>query len=363
MCGRFFIVCTVLLGLLSACGEPPSSKTPPRPVAVVEVSGSGQSSARWLAAEVAPRDSTLLSFRIDGKIARRFVALGDEVSKGDLLAELDPQSMRLADESAQAQLKAARTSLGSAEAQLKRDRVQARSQLIAQAQLEQSESLYAQALAAYTQAQKQAEQATDTVHYGQLRADQDGVVAAEHAQTGQNVAAGQAVYSLAWSEGVDVVAHVPQAWVNELAVGDSFSFVVPSVTSEPISATLREVAPQADAPGRTFLAKFSLHNTPDSLRLGMSGQLGWQFSTQESGQIWIPATALYHQQAKTAVWRYNDQRQGFDLVPVTVAEYTASQVSVSTGLQAGDIVASKGVHTLSEHDEYSVTLPSAEDAS
>ena len=100
-----------------------------------------------LPGEVQARYSTPLSFRVGGKIVERRVRLGDAVTPGQIVARLDPADAAKNAASARAQLSAAQHQLDYAKQQLDRDRAQARENLIAATQLEQTRNAYASALA------------------------------------------------------------------------------------------------------------------------------------------------------------------------------------------------------------------------
>ena len=100
------------LALLAAC----QAQTAPvarsdRPVQVQRVSFAADEAGRDFVGVVRARYETDLGFRVAGKIVRRLVNVGDRVHAGDVVAQLDPQDLTLAAESAQAELAAATSSL------------------------------------------------------------------------------------------------------------------------------------------------------------------------------------------------------------------------------------------------------------
>ena len=72
------------------------------------------------AGEVKPRHEGDLGFRIGGKVVARLVDVGATVTKGQLLARLDPADVSLQTVSARAQVAAAETEYGFAKAELDR---------------------------------------------------------------------------------------------------------------------------------------------------------------------------------------------------------------------------------------------------
>ena len=106
--------------LLTACSEKEAKPEPVRPVrAAVLTEGAAGASADF-SGEVRPRIESRLGFRVPGKIVARLVDVGATVKKGQVLARLDPTDLALAQQSAQAQLSAAKTDRDLAAADLKR---------------------------------------------------------------------------------------------------------------------------------------------------------------------------------------------------------------------------------------------------
>ena len=192
---------------------------PIKPVVAIAVHPDGRAPVASLPGQVQARYSTPLSFRVAGKIVERRVRLGDTVKPGQILASLDPADVQKNVANAQAQLDAAQHRLVYAKQQLDRDRAQAHENLIAPAQLEQTQDAYAAAAAQRDAAQAQRALAADQLRYATLTADHAGVITAENADTGQNVSVGQAVYQLAWSGEIDVVCDAPERLLPSLAVG------------------------------------------------------------------------------------------------------------------------------------------------
>ena len=91
--------------LLSACSRPAVDTTEVvRPVRVMEVALEGTESTESFAAQIEPRFSAQLSFQVGGKLVARLVDVGDRVKKGQVLARIDPQDLKLGVQAAQAGL-------------------------------------------------------------------------------------------------------------------------------------------------------------------------------------------------------------------------------------------------------------------
>src|SRR5215469_9493426 len=105
--GRSAALLTALAALLSACHTHPAVPAPPVAVVTYTVHTSDDTDPPTYPAEVAPRYSNPLSFRVPGKLIERRVRLGDRVTAGEVLAQLDPTDQRRQVASARAALTAA----------------------------------------------------------------------------------------------------------------------------------------------------------------------------------------------------------------------------------------------------------------
>src|SRR4029450_1010171 len=111
-----------LLPLLAACQDftAPASVKPERPVQIQRVAFQKEDATSEFVGVVPARYETDLGFRVGGKIVARRVNVGDRVRVGDVVAELDPQDLKLQVESAEAEFAAANSNLHQAAADLDR---------------------------------------------------------------------------------------------------------------------------------------------------------------------------------------------------------------------------------------------------
>ncbi|CAN7262472.1 efflux RND transporter periplasmic adaptor subunit [Caballeronia sp. 15715] len=350
---------------LSACGKKEAPPVALRPVVAMAAVADTHTVQSSLPATIESRYSTPLSFRVGGKIIERRVRLGDSVKAGEIVAKLDPADNAKNAASTAAQLSAAEHQLTYAEQQLTRDRAQAQENLIARAQLEQTENAYAAALAQRNQAQAQAALSADQLKYTTLIADRAGVITAEQADTGQNVSAGQAVYNLAWSGEIDVVSDVPETALGSLVVGQKATVTLPALGGKQFAARVREVSPAADPQSRTYRVRMTLEAPTPEVRLGMTADVAFaqvagsnaSGASGAPGQAFtLPSTALFHAGKLPAVWIVKAD-DSLELRRVDVTRYGERTVTVSNGIAPGDRVVWQGVHTVSAGQKVRVVAP------
>ncbi|CAG9261174.1 putative Co/Zn/Cd efflux system membrane fusion protein [Paraburkholderia unamae] len=344
---------------LAACGKQKEAPPQPRPVVSMTVHPDGGAVSPAYPGDIEARNATPLSFRVNGKIIERVVRLGDSVKPGQTLARLDPADSEKNTASAQAQFDAAQHRFVFAKQQLDRDTAQSQANLIARAQLEQTQDAYASAVAQRDQAQQQLALAKNQLRYTQLVADHAGVITAENADTGQNVQAGQPVYQLAWTGDVDVVCDLPERAIAALRTGDAAQVTLGALPGRRYTARLRELAAAADPQSRTWRAKLTLEHPDADVRLGMTANVAFA-SPAEAGaapSFTVPATALFHDGDAPALWIVHAPDNVLQLRRVSVTRYDARTITVASGLQDGERIVVQGVHTVHAGEQVRPVAP------
>jgi RND family efflux transporter MFP subunit len=372
-------LCLLLVAAaLAGCHGKPTVEAPPAAVVALPVhaypGADGGQSLRY-PVEAAARYANPMSFRVAGKIVERTVRLGDVVRRGTVIARLDAADAEKQAAAARAALDAAEHRLTFAQQTLDRDNAQFAQHLIAENALEQTQDAYSAARSARDQAADQWVVARNTLQYHALTADHDGLITSENADTGQYVAAGQAVYGLAWTGDVDVNLDAAAGDLGRITIGQPADITFTALPGRRFAARVREVAPAADPQSRTYRVKLTLAGGQgaDAVRLGMTGDAVFSpaaasseagpsasasrpaspqavnpsLATANAAPLFkIPATAIFHQGNAPAVWVIRAGDSTLELRPVTVRTYTERGVIVTSGLAEGDSLVLAGVHTV-----------------
>jgi RND family efflux transporter MFP subunit len=356
------LAATTALALATRREKPPEAA--PIPVIALPAQSEGGASGRELRypVEVASRYANSMSFRVPGKLIERSVRLGDTVRKGQVVARLDPLDARKQLAAAEAGLAAADHRQLFAKQQLDRDTALIERKLVARAQLEATQDAYSAAQAAREQAAAQLVIARNNLEYQTLIADHDGLITSENADTGQVLAAGQAVFGLAWSGDLDLLLDAAAADVGSLSVGQTADVTFPALPGQRFEASVREVSPSADPQSRTYRVKLTLSEPSPSVRLGMTGDASLAATHDTSAgaaaqSFAIPATALFHQGKEPAVWVVRSDDSTLELRAVRVQSYRERSVVVTGGLRDGDLVVQAGVHTVFAGEHVKVVKP------
>ena len=337
--------------LLAGCGEKHEEAVPVRPVLSVVAAPTLARSATF-AGSIEPRYSSVLGFRILGRLIARNANVGDAVTKGAVLAALDPVSLELAVRSSLAAVANAQAQLANASANETRQRTLFEQNNAAQAQFDAARMGAETAEAAVTQAQANLNKAQEQLGYAQLHADFDGVVTAVDAEVGQVVAPGQKVVTLARPEVREAVVDVPDDLASRLAEGAHFDVALELNPLVKTPGLVREIAPQADAATRTRRLRLALDNPPDAFRLGAT--VTATLASGAAPHIELPSSAILKADGKTSVWVVDPVALTVSLRAIAIGAEQGGSAQIADGLAAGTRVVVAGVHSLKEGQQVRV---------
>jgi len=345
-----------LLACLPACGKREEKPPEPRLVNVVKVDPATGTSEVAYSGDVRARYETNLGFRVPGKIVARNVEVGTVVNAGDVLARLDPEDQKLNAQSAQSQMAAAKSEFDQLKADLERYTDLYKKEFISKAEYDRHLSNFNVAEARLAQAKAQLSVTQNQTGYTSLTADHAGVVTAIQAEVGQVVAAGQTVVKVARTGEKEVVISIPENRLSELGASKDIAITLWAEPDSKYRGKVREVSPSADPVTRTYAAKITVLNADAAMKLGMTANV-YLKGVQREAAAMLPATALFQDGGKAAVWVVDAASQTVKLVPVGVGEYMEDKVAVTSGLKKGDIVVRAGVHKLFDGEKVRMAEP------
>lgn len=339
--------------LLAACSKPVPSEEPLRAVKVMVVAADGIHSGLEYAAEVRPRTESRLGFRVNGKLLRRMVDVGQHVTAGQALAQLDAQDYKLSVDAAKAQLAAAVANRDLAASDFKRFKDLRDQNFISAAELERRDVALKAAQSQVDQAQAQLSAQGNQSAYTTLVADAAGVVTSADAEPGQVLAAGTPVVRIAQDGARDVVFSVPEDKVSQVKLGSEVE-VRMWAGNAVYQGKVREISASADPVTRTFAIKVGLVSS-EVLPLGTTVSVVPR-ALDRSGPavIKLPTSALQHDGKAVAVWVLDRTSMTVRLQPIVIATADGNDVVIQTGLQPGMEVVTAGVHVLSPGQKVTV---------
>jgi RND family efflux transporter MFP subunit len=347
---------TVLIAVLTlaACSkEEPAAPPPPRMVRVVKVDLKALELGGSASGVIESRYSTPVGFLVGGRLINRKVDIGSLVTKGDVLAQLDAADYQNKLTAAESQVSAAQSDLARAAPQEQRYRTLLKQGYATQANYDQALASLNAAKAKLQEAQANLQLAKDQVGYTTLKADTDGAITAVGADPGQVVTAGQMIVTISQLTAREGVFSVAEQVAAEIPIGLAVHVALQSDPTIGVNGVVREISPRADPVTGTYTIKVSLPDAPDAMRLG-AVVIG---TVEAKGDVvaTIPSGALFDTNGQPTVWVVSPTELVVNRRPVTVNRFDTETVTVSKGLNNGDLVVTAGVNSLAEGQK--VRLP------
>lgn len=337
--------------MLSACSKPAEKTEDVRPVRAIKLAAASIDLATEFSGEVRARVESRLGFRVGGKIVARKVDVGTLIKRGQVLMQLDPQDLALAQAQAKAGLYAAESNRDLARAELQRYTDLREKNFVAATVLDSKQTAFKAAQASYEQALASYKNQANQAGYATLISDVDGVVTGIDAEAGQVVAAGTPVVRVAQSGDMDVVVGIPEDQVNSIRQITDISVRLWANPNQRVPAKLRELSPIADPVTRTYTAKVAIPSATPDVKLGMTAYVTFG-AKDPNPMIKLPLTALFQEKNATSVWIV--ENGAVKLVPVQVAGSSGDDVTIARGVAPGQTVVTAGVNLLKQGQKVTI---------
>ncbi len=335
------LTCVLLLLPLAGCKDRSAAETP-RLVKTMRAATSMEDAHPLLTGVVSAHTSISASFRVSGQMVRRAVGTGERVRRGQVLAELDSVVLRNGLRAAEAELAAAEAALVQARQHDQRVRGLLARRAVSRENAEASTRQLRAAQSEHDAAMARLSSAEEQLGYASLTAEADGVVVERLAESGEVVAAGQAVFRIAADGGRDAVFDVPDALLADFRPGGAMRVCLDRLPGVCSGAEVYEVSPEADSATRTWRVR-ALLDAPSGMDLGaaLRGRL-------EGGErvMRIPAQALCSVEGRPCVWVVDMDTLEVRPRPVAVASYGRDSVTLASGLGEGEVLVTAGVQLL-----------------
>lgn len=235
--------------------------------------------------QVAPIFQATLSSRIQGTIDKLLVREGTNVSKGQLLIQLDSRDL-------QADLARANAEVENAKAHL--DRM---NQLYAQDAVSKQEM--ENATRAYRVADASRKAVEAQLSYTTVRAPFDGIITEKKVEAGELASPGQPLLRMEDPQHLRLEATVAEGDLRSVSRGDKIPVIVDALGDQALTGTVSQILPAGDPQTHTFVVKVDLPKTA-GLKTGMFGRFPLDKGVTQT--ILLPSTALVERGELSSVY-------------------------------------------------------------
>ncbi len=349
---RFISLALVLLlvALIGGCGKKTATQEEEVlvPVEIAKTRLADLTHTLNTTGEIIPFTEVAVAPKVTGRLAAIHVKVGDRVSRGQVLLELDATEARNAKTMAEAGVGVARANLdkakqGLADAELEYNRTKALydSQAAAKAQLEQAESMLNNARIGVQLAEEQLKQAEATLQNAEetynnytVTSPLSGVVATVSIENGELAGPQTTALTVVELATVKVKVNLSENAVVSIKDGTEVPVTINSL-NKTITGTVASVAPKADPATRAFPVEIHLNNKDGDLKAGMVATLNLETGLSR-GVVTVPVDALLEREGQYWVYVLEDGKAKEVTVKKGITD--GQLVEITEGLQEGQDV-------------------------
>lgn len=286
--------------------------------------------------------SFILSPKVAGQLSQLFVDIGDTVSRGQVVAQLEDSLFRLEFDKAKANLAQAASSLAEAQKELKHSRQLLAKHFISQDEFDRINARYVTEQAKHRASLAAKNAAEIQLSHTRIKADWSGgpsvrVIGERFAEPGQLLSAGAPLVSVLDISSLKVEIDVIESDYARLRIGQTATLGSDSWPGEDFSARVSRIAPLLQESSRQARIELSVENPGQKLKPGMYARAQIIFQTK-SGVRAIPSAALAKHRGEEGVFLVDKASSTVEFVPVEKGLVTSSHVEILSPELQGEVV-------------------------
>ncbi len=297
---------------------------------------------------IVPVRQAQLSAQVNGRVETVEVQPGDAVAAGDVLAQIDVETLSLELRQARSTADATRAQLGLAEVQLERAQRLIDRGVSTASDLDEAQSTVAQLRASVSALEDQVAGAELGLRNATVRAPYDGAISARAAEPGQYVSVGAPLVTVVDLTSVEMRASAAVGSGALLQRGQEVTVRVDGIPGRTFEGVVTRINPVADEGTRTIPVYVRIDNADGVLLGGMFG-VGQIVVEEAPGSLAVPAAALREDAEGHHLLQIADGR----LVrrPVeTDGDWAGGLTRIASGVEAGQTVVTAPLPSLTDGD-------------
>lgn len=323
-------VALALLLLLSACqqgdeatasDEEDAEETPPIPVETARPTRGDVYAVYSGTAPIEAFDEADVIAKVAGEVREILVEEGDEVSKGQVLARLDGDRLRL-------ELNESAARLRKLQRDYERNVDLSERGLVSEGDFEKIKFEMEALQAAHNLASLE-------LDYTQIRAPIDGVISERFIKLGNTLSVNDPVFRVTSLLPLVAYLHVPEREFRSIQVGQPVGLDIDALQGPPVISSVTRVSPIVDPATGTFKITIEIYDEERRIKPGMFARIGVVYDQHENA-LQVPRSALVEELGETSLFVVED---GIAIRKVVETGFSnRGQVEVLSGLEDSEDV-------------------------
>ncbi len=277
--------------------------------------------------------------RSNGYVLAWYKNIGEQVRKGDLLAEIDTPEIDQQLSQTKASREQIRARLGLAKSTLARWESLTQCLAVSKQELDERHSAYQQAEADLAAADAEVKRLEQLASFKKVFAPFDGLVVKRSVDVGELIGAGSAdgnreLFTLAQIDPLRIVVSVPQSYANALKAGQEAIITLAEYPNTPFKGAVERLAGALDPATRSMQIEIILPNKQAKLLPGAYAEISLSLGNAPKLLTVPPNTLIFGQDGPKVAVVGQDQRIAFR--PVKLGRDSGKEVEVLSGIGANE---------------------------
>ncbi len=367
---KLLIPCLFLVPLLVAgCAEEQVVPERPRLVLAMKLGDPSTFEDRWVPGRAKATRELDLSFRVGGRMIARPVNVGDELKKGDLVAQLDPTDYEVELQNAEGNRDEAKAKQTAAQSHLNRQlRIRKEDPgAISRASIERAREARDKAKANIKALEAAVSDAKNRLQRTTLTAPFASTVVAKFAEAFEDVQANQNIVRLVDTSKIEFLVNIPERDISIIAEVTNIRVQIDAFPGVEIPAQIKEIGTEASQTTRTYPVTLIM-DQPEGYTVlpGMAGRTTGDVTGDPTGVI-VPLSAVFTEEGgsqaalqgqvdaslspaerPTFVWVVDEADLTVKQRTVVPDVITARGMRLKEGVKTGEWIVTAGVYSLAE---------------
>jgi membrane fusion protein, multidrug efflux system len=342
-----------LFALTAGCGKKPEASPGKSPiqVEVLEIKPETFRETIVASAVAEAKVEHRVSAEVGGVLKAQHVDRGDQVRKGAVLFEIDPEEFQLRMREKAASLNRAEAYLNFMEQELKRKEPLFKNETLSQAQWDKFQFDLATAHAEKDQARVAFEQAERDLRLTTIRSPLTGSVLGRYHEAGEVIQKGNVLAWIVDASRILFEIGLSDRELSSIHRGDPVDVVVDAIRGQSFQGKVTRISGNANPKTGTFPVEITIQNPGYKILPGMVGRVELSGAVH-SDSIIIPLMSVQRQLEGTIVYVVEEDQAMKR--PVVLGKVLGDRVVVLNGVQAGDRVVLVGQGRLKSGDTVEV---------
>ena len=281
-----------------------------------------------------------LSFQLPGSVSQIYVYEGDEVHKGQLLAELDNSSYQSLYNAAMAMQRQAQ------------DAYERLKTVYENGSL--PEIKWEDVKSSLEQANSSAEIAKNNLENCKITSPINGVIGSRNIEVGSNVIMGISVMNVISIDEMFARISVPEDEINKIQKGQIATVLFPALGQKSHEGIVEKIGVVANSLSKTFEVQVRLKNDGQKIKSGMICNVTIPLPFDEKGLLVPIQSVMQDESGNNYVYVVEKQGMTAQQRRVETDGIINNQLNVVSGLNAGDLLVTEGQQKLQNNDLVSV---------